>query len=28
LILMLSSAVLLFKKYLKSNFVHTRLTWK
>jgi hypothetical protein len=28
LILMLSSAVLLFKKYLKSNFVHTRLLWK
>jgi hypothetical protein len=28
LILMLSSAALLFKKYLKSNFVHTRLLWK
>jgi hypothetical protein len=28
LILMLSSAVLLFKKYLKSNLVHTRLLWK
>ncbi len=28
LILMLSSAVLLFKKYVKSNFIHTRLLWK